>query len=94
MWLGACHGWWQKEWGKHKSHLQFQKPVAHAQLSKPNLVTKFASQLTGIGWDKARKIGEWFKTPGDLVETTEKRLRQVEGIGPKLAKQIIEELNA
>jgi len=93
-WLDSCYGWWGKDWGKHKSHLQFQRPVTHATLSKPSLVTRIASQLTGIGWDKARKIGMRFTTAGDLMNATEKQLRTVEGIGPKLAKQIIEELSS
>lgn len=93
MWLSACHGWWQKEWGKHKSHLQFQKPVAHAQLRKPNLVTKMALQLTGVGWDKARKIGEQFHSAIDLVEATVEELIEIEGIGHKMAERIVEELN-
>jgi ERCC4-type nuclease len=92
MWLTACHGWWNKEWGRHRSHLQFQKPIVHAQLRKPSLVTKIASQLTGIGWDKARKIGEWFGTPAELVEATEEELAEIEGIGPKLAERIVEEI--
>lgn len=92
-WLGACHGWWNKEWGRHKSHLQFQKPIVHTQLRKPSLVTKMASQLTGIGWDKARKIGEWFETLAELVEATEEELAEIEGIGPKLAERIVEEIN-
>lgn len=91
-WLDSCYGWWNKEWGKHKSHLQFQKPVAHAALSKPSLVTRMASQLDGVGWDKARKIGSVFPTIGALVGATEKELKKVEGIGPKLAKRIVEEL--
>lgn len=93
MWLTAIHGWWQKGWGKHKSHLQFQKPVAHATLRKPNLVTRMASQLTGVGWDKARKLGEQFPTIMDLVETTEEELMEIDGIGSKMAQQIMEELN-
>lgn len=92
IWLTAAQGWWNKDWDKHKSHLQYQKPVSHAQLSKPNLVTKMASQLTGIGWDKARKIGSEFETVGSLVGATEEDLRRVEGIGPKLAEQIVGEM--
>lgn len=93
MWLTACHGWWNKDWDKHRSHLQFQKPVVHARLSKPSLVTKVASQFTGIGWDKARKIGEEFGSIGELMEATEEELAEVEGIGPKLAEQIVREIN-
>jgi len=93
MWLTSCHGWWNKKWENHKSHLQFQKPVTHASLAKPNLVTKFASQLTGIGWDKARKMGEYFEDVSDFVHATEEELVDIDGIGPKLAERIVEEIN-
>jgi ERCC4-type nuclease len=92
-WLMACSSWWEKDWGKHKSHLQFQKPVEHAQLVKPNSVTRMANQLSGVGWDKARSLGARFKTMKELMEASEVELRSVDGIGPKIAKSIREELN-
>lgn len=91
-WLDANHGWWQKEWDRHKSHLQFHKPVTHAHLTKPNLVTRIASQFDGVGWDKARKIGTHFKTVGDLVFATKDELIDIDGIGPKIAENIITQI--
>lgn len=88
-WLDTCYGWWSKEWNKHKSHLQFQKPVTHAQLVKPNLVTRVASQFNNIGWDKAKKIGKRFKLLKDFMEADEDDLMEIKGIGPKLAKSIV-----
>lgn len=90
-WLDATHGWWQKEWRKHKSHLQFQKPIVHAQLVKPNLVTRIASQFDGIGWNKAKKIGNHFKLLEDLLFATREDLMEIEGIGPRIADGIIEQ---
>jgi ERCC4-type nuclease len=92
-WLTSCNGWWEKGWSKHKSHLQFQKPIVHAQLSKPSLVTRMASQLTGVGWDKARKIGSQFPTMEMLMDASEEDLTSVEGIGPRMAERIWEELH-
>lgn len=92
-WIDACYGWWSKEWEKHKSHLQFQKPVTHAQLSKPNLVTKIASQFEGVGWDKARKLGVRFKLAEDFLSAGKKELMEVDGIGPKMADSIIDQRN-
>lgn len=88
-WLDACRGWWGKEWKKHKSHLQFQKPVTHAQLTKPNLVVRMASQLEGIGWDKAKKIGEKFDNMGDLLNAPVSAFMEIDGIGGKLANSIV-----
>jgi ERCC4-type nuclease len=92
-WLDSCHGWWQKQWDHHKSHLQFHKPVTHAHLSKPSLSTRIASQFDGIGWDKARKLGERFKTPLDLLMSSKEDLSEVHGIGRKLADSIIKQRN-
>lgn len=92
-WLDSIYGWWQKKWDKHKSHLQWQKPVVHAHLSKPNLVTKVASQFDGIGWDKARSIGFQFDLLEDFLGATEKELCEVPGVGPKLARSIILQRN-
>ena len=93
-WLLSCSGWWEKKWSAHKSHLQFHKPVEHAQLVKPSLVTRMANQLTGVGWDKARKIGAKFPTMGELLNADEEDLMEIEGIGPKMAERIVEEINS
>ncbi len=51
-----------------------------------------ASQLDGIGWEKAKKIGEKYGTVADLVEAREKALMEIEGIGKKLAEGIVKQL--
>lgn len=91
-WLDANHGWWQKEWGRHKSHLQFHKPVTHAHLSKPNLVTRIASQFDGVGWDKAKKIGAHFGIQ-DFMGASEEELMEIDGIGAKIAQSIIKQIS-
>ena len=88
-WLDSNYGWWQKGWKKHKSHLQFQKPIVHAHLTKPNLVTRIASQFDGIGWDKARSIGKEFDQVGNFLFASKEDLRKVPGIGTKLAQSIV-----
>lgn len=90
-WLDSAHGWWSKRWSNHKSHLQFQKPVTHAQLRKPGIVTRVATQFDGIGWDKARKIGDHFDSMWDFLNADEEELMEVGGIGKKLAKEIVEQ---
>lgn len=91
-WLDSAFGWWQKGWGKHKAHLQWNKPKVYASLQKPNLVTRMAAQLEGIGWDKARKIGEEFVSVDGFVNGDENDFKEIDGIGPKLAKSIVEQL--
>jgi len=87
-WLQSAAGWWGKPWEGHRSHLQFTKPSRHAQLRKPSPVVRMASQLDGVGWDKARRLGEEFPTIMDLVLAGGRDLMRVDGIGPKLAARI------
>lgn len=88
-WLDATYRWWSKEWSKHKSHTQFQKPTEHAQLSKPSLATRMWLQFDGIGWDKARALGKRFPLPEDIVFAEEDQLMEVAGIGKGLARSIV-----
>ncbi len=91
-WLDAAHGWWQKKWNSHKSHLRFQQPHdQYAQLAKPNLTTKVAAQFGGVGWDKAHKLGAHFPSPTALLSASKEELIAVEGVGTKIADQIIKE---
>ena len=96
-WLQSCHSWWEKRWAYHRSHLHIQeqshRPTSHVQLAKPNLATRIANQLTGIGDDRARKLGKAFPTPRALFGASEKAIRKVKGVGPKLAKSIVKELS-
>lgn len=90
-WLDSMWGWWDKGWEKHKSHLQFVKPTTHAHLTKPSLVTRIASQFDGIGWDKARAIGEAFPRIWDFMVADMEDLMNIPGIGKVLAKSIIDQ---
>jgi ERCC4-type nuclease len=92
-WLDATYRWWSKEWSRHKSHDQFQKPADHAQLSKPSLATRMWLQFDGIGWDKARALGNQFPHPSDIMTASEKGLMRVAGIGKGLARSIIKQRN-
>lgn len=89
-WLDATYGWWNRPWKSHKSHEQWVKPTPTAQLRKPNLATRVAAQFDGIGWDKARKIGEKFSAT-DIMSVHPSRFEEVDGIGPKLAQSIADQ---
>lgn len=92
-WLDAAYGWWTKEWDKHKSHLQFHQPQTHASLRKPSLVTRMIAQLDGVGWDKARKLGEKYLTLEHLMNAGFIEFEEIEGIGVKTAKSIYNQLH-
>lgn len=91
-WMESCYSWWQKKWESHKSHRQFNKVVDHAFLQKPNLVTRMAAQIDGIGWDKAQKLGEAFSCMGDLALANVEDIMLVDGIGEMLAQRIRDSL--
>lgn len=93
-WITDLYRWWQKAYGKHSSHLQFHvAPSPGVQLRKPALVHRVAIQFEGVGWDKGKNIARFFPTVRSLVGATEKQLKEVPGIGKKLAKSIREEIN-
>ncbi len=93
QWLGANFAWWQKKWKAHKSHLQFHDPPVCASLVKPNLVTKIASQLDGVGWDKARKIGKRFSNLREMMDAGREDWTAIEGIGKKTTEKIMCQLS-
>lgn len=92
-WLDGLYEWWSKDWGKHNSHAQFQIRQKHASLSKPNLLTRIAKELSGVGWDKAINIGKYFGSIDELLDADIKELMEVPGIGKVLAHSIKKELN-
>jgi len=91
QWVLALAHWWMKEYGEHKSHLQ-PNMSGRVQLSKHSVVRRVAGQLDGIGWEKAKAIGEKYETVEKLVSAGEKELMEIEGIGEKLARGIREQL--
>jgi len=92
-WVDSTFRWWSKPWGKHKSHLQWQRHTEHAHLAKPNLVARCASQFDGIGWDRARALGARYPLLEDFLGASAEDLQEVDGIGPKLAESIVRQRN-
>ena len=91
QYIMALHHWWQKEYDEHRSHMQPQQN-ATVQLTKHSLVRRMASQLDGIGWEKAKVLSERFDSMIGLIMASEEELMGIEGIGKVLADRIIEQL--
>lgn len=95
QWLADLYHWWtDKEWEQHRSHLapnDSGQPDTRMFI-RPTVTRRIAAQLAGIGWDKAGKLAATFGTPADLLLATEADLQRVDGIGPKLAKSIVTEI--
>jgi len=91
QYIRALYHWWTKEYEEHKGHLQPNTGTV-VELSKQTVVRRVASQLDGIGWEKAKAIDQHFGSVADLVGATEKELKGIEGIGKVLADGIIKQL--
>lgn len=93
-WLVDTYQWWQKEWDKHHAHLAFHAPDPPTKVSlmKPGIVHRVAKEFAGVGWDKGKSIATKYKTVMELAMASEEELREVGGIGKKLAKSIVGEI--
>ena len=93
-WLSDLHAWWDKPWEDHHSHLAFHSdPPIGAFMRKPPAFRRMVKELTDVGWKKSEVICRWFNTMEKLMNASERDLRQVPGIGTKMAAQIYKELH-
>lgn len=94
--LADMRTWWEKPWESHKSHLSLhvntQPADAGVLLIPASTTRKVFAQLPGVGWERSKALEDHFGTVACLVHTTEKELCTVDGIGPKMAKTILESL--
>jgi len=91
QYIMALHHWWDKEYDEHRSHLQPDNS-GHVRLFKQSVVRRVASQLDGIGWEKAKMIDQQFDTVEALVNALPSELEAIEGIGEVLSTSIIKQL--
>ena len=106
LWVANVFNWWQKPWDKHRGHVGFDRSGeapgnanGTVRLVKPNLVSRVAKELAGVGWERALELGKLYGA-GDakgqgllpLVLADEKELRKIKGIGKKLAASMVGEL--
>jgi len=86
----GLYQWWQ-DFDGHRSHLALNRAGRDVALfSKPTFVRRVASELPGIGYDKAGMIAGAHPTVRQLVNATVQDLTKLPGIGKKLAKGIVE----
>jgi ERCC4-type nuclease len=92
-WIAALYHWWTaKTWAEHRSHLATHQPADPGIWSRPTLVHRMASQLPGIGDEKAAAVAKHFRTVTEMVEATEAAWRQIPGIGKTLAAGAVKAL--
>jgi ERCC4-type nuclease len=97
-WVAECHDWWQKPWDRHKSlqhfHVSQGPRVVGGEVlmeDAPSLVARIAKEFSGVGWDRARAIGEAFGSLREFMAADEVVLAVIPGIGKKTAHNIVKE---
>lgn len=80
--------WWGK--GDHHAHRVFDESLAGPMpLREPSVMRYIASRLPGIGWVKSQAVERKFRSPLEMAMAPEGVWREIDGVGPKLAKQIV-----
>lgn len=62
-------------------------------LTRPSLIRRIASELPGVGWEKSASVEAKFKSVKAMVNASEKEWKQVDGIGKKIARDIVTSIN-
>lgn len=101
----ALHSWWSKRWNEHSTFSGLPPSVADPNLvqrvgllggiRQPPIEERVAAQIHGMGAEKARAAGEFFRTGGlkRMVMACEKEWAMVPGVGKVLAARAVKELN-
>lgn len=85
--------WWQKPWDAHRSgKVIYQPPPSSVTTYKIPLVQRMANCLDGVGWEKSAAVASRFKTPVDMIASTEKDWELIPGIGKVLSRRIVKAL--
>lgn len=90
QWL---YQYWNKPYMSHTAHLAIKKVsgIGHKiDLVSPNLITRVAAQLPGVGIKRARDIAKRIKTIRDLASTPKEVWATFPGIGEKTAEKIVQ----
>ncbi len=88
--------WWQKPYEKHKGHLQIHKstpPSALLRPGKPSLIRRIASELPGVGWERAMAVEKHFGSVSKIFVASEEEWKKVEGFGKLTARKVWEALH-
>jgi len=90
------YSWWSKPWTKHRGHLQLHKlppPSALLRPGKPSLIRRMASELVGVGWERATAVEKHFGSVRRMFEAEESEWRKIDGIGKLTARKAFESLH-
>lgn len=77
---------------KHRSPRELAKPNIASLNGEPPLVRKWAEAIDGVGQVKGQAAAELFETPIALATSEEIQWLCIDGIGPKTARSIMEQI--
>jgi ERCC4-type nuclease len=100
-WLRSLYWWWtSKDFEDHQAHLDWYKPPYTAEnpfdLKGPSVVQKVAAALLAqgatvdVGGERAKAVAAHFGTVRAMLDATALDWQAVPGIGPKIAKKLVE----
>lgn len=92
-WLRSLYWWWtSKDFEEHRAHLDWYQPpiTGESPFEEPTLVQQVASVLPGIGGERALAAAGAFGSVREMVNADEVAWRGIDGIGPKIAKRVVE----
>lgn len=92
QWLGVLHRWWSKPWSKHKGLRAFDRSGAISLIPGMDSQVHFracvASQLPGVGYERAVAAALHFPSIEAMVAATVADWQSVPGIGKVVANAI------
>lgn len=102
-WLRTLYWWWTaKDFEEHQAHLDWYRPPYCPEtpfdVKGPSRAQKVAAALLAEGptvdvnGERAKAAAAHFGSVGAMLAADEKAWREVEGIGPKIAKRVVEGL--
>ena len=87
----AHYKWWAGEWDDHKSLRTFDDSKTFSVFSEPSALRKMAAQFKQIRWVRSKAVEAHFDSIRDMALADESEWREIDGIGPKIARAVVAE---
>jgi ERCC4-type nuclease len=81
---------WTKDYDQHNTLFAFDKSQLPPTIEQPSLLRLMAAQIPGIGWKRSKEVEKHFSSPYEAFTAEEDVWVQVNGIGPTIAKRVVQ----
>jgi len=93
-WLRDTYLWWQKDFNKHSSHKQLQKPkeprrAGLLNFQKPSTLQMMLMGVPDLGEKKSKVLSERFKTMQELVTAPVEDIAELHGFSKASAVKLL-----